>query len=191
MGRSDAMHCKRVSAWWCALIIGVYLGSFALPAYFDRPLDQGPNPADAVIVWGGEAFFHGLLAVGLSIAGLLDTLVNRPVNDHETTFWLELGGLAWLANPALLFGIFALRKNRRKLAGTLGLVALLMGITVVFLVHNEIGPVLIGYYVWLSGMAILVICGARSQHGAQASQRMEKASTVAPDETPCVANIGR
>jgi hypothetical protein len=149
----------RESTWWCVVIAAIYIASLFLPAFYDRPLDKGPNPADAAAVSGGEAFLHGLFAVVLSVAGLLDTLINRPVIDHQVTYWIELGAFAWFANPTFLLGLLLLRKKRRKGAGLLGLLSLLMGITTVILIQQEIGPVLVGYYFWILSIGLLILSG--------------------------------
>ncbi len=149
----------RAACWWYVAFAGVFLLALVLPAYYDRPLEQGPNPGGAVTVSGGEAFLQGFLAVVLSVAGLLDILLNRPAVEQGATYWLELGAAGWLANVALVGGFHQLVKGRRRAAGVLGLLGLLLGSTIPFLVQHEIGPLLVGYYLWMATFGLLALRG--------------------------------
>lgn len=103
--------------------------------------------------------------------------------------WFSPFILPWLANPVLLAGGLMFLQGKHRRAATLGGVAFALGLTPwVFMVEpNEILPpatglsgLFVGYYLWLSSMAALVIgsvvAGAAVRGTREAWQRPDLAS---------------
>jgi hypothetical protein len=111
---------------WLALL-GAYVTSFFLPAYFDLPAESNPYPGDATVIRGWGAFLQGLLSLVLVIAGFIDSLLSGWSGD-DRTYWLEVAALSWLANPAFWIGLRALRRRRWRTAVVTGLAALVLAL---------------------------------------------------------------
>jgi hypothetical protein len=141
--------------------LAAYVTSFALPAF--HIVVEGRAKSD----YGYSAFLLSLFA-----------------------FWQPMFGgaeafLIWLANAAFWAGVvfFACGRDRRALVASC--VAVLLACRFVF------APlILVGYYVWLAGMALLLgACAVRLLHAWQASRPNQPLQQTGPP--PMVSGVIR
>jgi hypothetical protein len=170
---------------WLALV-GAYVASFFLPAYFDLPAESNPYPGDATVVRGWGAFLQGLLSLVLVVAGFIDSLLSGWSGD-DRTYWLEIAALSWLANPAFWIGLRALRRRRWRTAAVAGLAALVLALLALVLVEREIGQLFAGYFVWLGGIVLLTAAGFAGLLSQTAAESTHKASRP-EDRAPSVGS---
>ena len=124
---------------WVWLALGIYLVSFVLPF--------GTQ---------GETIVSGYQAFGYSFAMLfLGPLIGFTGDRFGWGFLFAVAGLPWLANPCFWWCLVAYADDRRRLAATLGGVAI--GFGLLGLLFGLIGPQFPAYWVWLMSFAIPLI----------------------------------
>jgi hypothetical protein len=116
--------------WLASAVLALYGASFFLPAVQVPCVMCGTGP---VSLRGSQCFVLGLSGV--------------PRGD--------LLGLAWLANPLVLVGVFLLLAGRRAAALVVGLFAVAAGVCAAHLDVPEPWRLREGFYLWVGSMGLL------------------------------------
>lgn len=120
---------------WLA-VLGLYLVAFVLPVFHDRGIlanRLAVQPNGSVSGW--QAFVIGLVV--------------KP--------------LGWVANPAIWLGVFFLARRKPRVAASLGVLAIVLGLMYLELLvgHSLLSPhsYSVGYFCWLASAMLLTAAG--------------------------------
>ena len=124
---------------WVWLALGIYLVSFVVPFGVE-----------------GGSLLYGYHAFGYSLV----MLVLGPViglSGGWDGWWLMIAvaGIPWLANPCFWWCLVCQAEDQRRLAATLG--GLAIGFGLIGRLFGSIGPRFPAYWVWLVSFAIPLI----------------------------------
>ena len=124
---------------WVWLALGIHLVSFFVPFGAE-----------------GERILSGYHAFGYSLAMLVFGPLFGFTGDR-VGWWLMIAaaGIPWLANPCFWWCLVCQAEDQRRLAATLGGVAI--GFGLLGLLFGLIGPQFPAYWVWLMSFAIPLI----------------------------------
>ncbi len=124
------------------------------PASRERYLDDRPEPYLLSSRRPIAGVVLGSLAAGLYVLSFFLQATNTLAGWQAFIFALlfVIGIPMWLANVVFWIGLYHLSHSRYGSASTAGFIALLLALSESWLFGTELA---IGYYVWVSSMAVL------------------------------------
>jgi hypothetical protein len=101
-------------------------------------------------------------------------------------------GVPWSANVFLAIGLFCLWQRRHRLAGTLGAIATVLGLSTWFLnyfsrpYHYD---VMVGYYFWQASHVVLFVGAFRAGRVASSMPRVDRAEEMQVEAKPVLQDL--